>query len=174
MLGLPLLLYRATDWHRDRHRRQCGTDLALPGLVPGGPAARMQLGDPCQQDSIAIGCRLCDRLRADIFSGAAPVLDHDLLSPHFGQPVRLAAGRASPPKPISCSWSLFALLLPCFLPSFLSSLISRRTPVRLWTAHHDATETRAGLLVLSGRFCPRSRSSRPCAGRPGSGTWHSG
>ena len=64
------------------------TDLALPGLVPGGPAARMQLGDPCQQDSIAIGCRLCDRLRADIFSGAAPVLDHDLLSPHFGQPVR--------------------------------------------------------------------------------------
>ena len=48
----------------------------------------MQLGDPCQQDSIAIGCRLCDRLRADISSGAAPVLDHDLLSPHFGQPVR--------------------------------------------------------------------------------------
>jgi hypothetical protein len=42
MLGLLLLLYRATDWRRDPHRRQGSDGLGLPELVPGGPATRMQ------------------------------------------------------------------------------------------------------------------------------------
>src|ERR1700738_5409816 len=44
MLGLLLLIYRATDWCRDPHRRQGSDGLGLPELVPGGPTARMQPG----------------------------------------------------------------------------------------------------------------------------------
>src|SRR5262249_1312561 len=42
MLGSLLPLHRANDWRIDPYCRQRGHSLGFPGLVPGGPATRMQ------------------------------------------------------------------------------------------------------------------------------------
>src|SRR5262249_35284774 len=42
MLGSLLPLHRANDWRIDPYCHQRGHSLGFPGLVPGGPATRMQ------------------------------------------------------------------------------------------------------------------------------------
>src|SRR6185437_2501335 len=46
-----------------------------------------EINSPSEQNRVAVRCRLCDGLRTNVPTGPASVLNHDLLSPHFGKPV---------------------------------------------------------------------------------------
>ena len=52
-----------------------------------------------EQQRVAVGGRLCDRVGAERSARAGPVLDDDRLSPLLGKPLRMARATVSVPPP---------------------------------------------------------------------------